>query len=293
MGALSFADALSSSPDLFAHILPKTYFEKYLGLDPPLRPSLRSPLEFRSCTINTSPVQKTLGSALARIGESIAVCGITGYIIEKHELKNNSTLYTNIEIAGRVGPPTPELMCLSEWMYETAETANLFDPAQLNIKNSSQTLVLQAHIQLFSSMRTGDVAWAALLSALANTKIPTVLPIDEDMATEDFTTRINYKFSTKDSIPLKLNYKSLPWCSNFGVMEETGLLLADLEGRVEEASVEGRVTLVIAADDDDLRSLSLCSGKSTITRLHLEQCMELAKKRSAELDRALNKALNS
>ncbi|KAK9323610.1 hypothetical protein V1517DRAFT_345169 [Lipomyces orientalis] len=282
-----FAEALSSSPQLFARLLPTVFFDKYLALDPPIRPSLRSPTQFRSCSINTSALPNTFGSAVVRMGECIAVCGITGYIVDSAEV-GPSSLYTNVDIVGRTGPPQPELMSMSEWMYETALATKLFNPVQLRIQGTTQTLVLQAQIQLLSQMYSGEVAWAALLASLAVTRIPKAIPADEEeTVTADFGTDPDIRFSRQESNKLELNYENLPWCVSFGVMEDTGLVLADLEGRVEDASVQGRITIVTSAGTNSLQNLCVSAGKSVISKDHIRQCISLAKQRAAELDSIL------
>ncbi|KAK9316835.1 hypothetical protein V1522DRAFT_402651 [Lipomyces starkeyi] len=282
-----FAEALSSSPQLFARLLPTVYFDKYLSLDPPIRPSLRAPTQFRPCSINTSALPSTFGSSVVRMGECIAVCGITGYIIDTAEA-GPSALYTNIDIVGRAGPPQSELMSMSEWMYETALATKLFDPVQLRIEDTAQTVVLQAQIQLLSQMYSGDVAWAALLAALAVTRIPKAIPADdEETLTSDFGTEPVVRFSRTETKKLELNYENLPWCVNFGVMDDTGLVLADLEGRVEEVSVQGRITIVTSAGTSSIQNLSISAGKSIISKEHIRQCIAVAKHRAAELDSIL------
>ncbi|KAK9367745.1 hypothetical protein V1509DRAFT_625180 [Lipomyces kononenkoae] len=288
-----FAETLSSSPQLFARLLPTVYFDRYITLDPPIRPSLRSPTQFRPCRINTSALPNTFGSSVVRMGECIAVCGITGYIIDSSEA-GPSALYTNVDVVGRTGPPQSELMSMSEWMYETALAANLFDPAQLKIEDTAQTLVLQAQVQLLSQMYSGDVAWAALLAALAVTRIPkAILADDEETLTADFATEPVIRFSSSETKKLELNSENLPWCINFGVMEGTGLVLADLEGRVEEVSVQGSITVITSAGNNSIQNLSISAGKSLISKDHIRQCIALAKQRAAELDSILQSQIHN
>ncbi|KAK9469428.1 hypothetical protein V1512DRAFT_231906 [Lipomyces arxii] len=288
---LPFANALSASPELFARLLPTVFFDKYISLNPPVRPSLRAPEQFRSCSMNTSALVNTLGSSVVRMGECIAVCGITGYVVDFTEL-GPSALYTNIDIVGRTGPPQHELMSMSNWMFETAAATKLFDSAQLLIPDTTQSLVLQAQIQLFSQTYSLDVAWTALLSALAVTRLPKAIKDDkEDVITADFSTEPRVLFSRTETVPLILNYTHLPWYFNFGVMQDTGIVIADLEGRVEELSIQGRISLVLAADSAEIQNLSISAGKSTVSKEQILKCVELARQRAAELDSILQTQL--
>ncbi|KAK7202745.1 hypothetical protein BZA70DRAFT_284851 [Myxozyma melibiosi] len=286
-----FADSLAASPDLFARVLPKVFLDKHLALDPPLRPSLRPPLAFRDCKINTDAIPNTVGSAVVRMGDAVAICGITAFVHDAPSSSSSSsppTLYTNIDLVGRgSSPPLPEYMALSHSIFEAAAAARLYDPAQLRI-NDFQTLVLQAQIQLLSPTCQADVAWAALVSALRSTLLPTILPSDDTDINNNDSDPL---FSSTQTTPLLLSpsyTSSLPWCINFGLARDN-LILADIDGRVEDLSIDSRLTLILSAttDDDSLISVSLSSGSNAFTKQIVKQCVDLARSRAAQLDRIL------
>ncbi|KAK9459298.1 uncharacterized protein V1516DRAFT_679522 [Lipomyces oligophaga] len=291
--SVSFASSLAASPDLFARLLPSVYLEKHLTLDPPVRPSLRTPTQFRQCSINTSSLPDTFGSAVVRFGDSIAICGITGFLVDSVDVC--STLYTNIDIAGRTGMPLPQYMAMSQWMFDTVRFLDLYDVSQLNVSGTLKTLVLQAQIQLLSPVESADVAWASLICALIDTKIPkAIVATEEQIMSPDYRPVDYIRFSRSEATPLVLNYSrsSLPWCVNFGVMTNPiSLVLADLEGKVEELTVEGKISLIVTASSDDIESISIESGKSEITSQQVKECIKLARSRANELDKTLQRHL--
>lgn len=65
------------------------------------------------------------------------------------------------------------------------------------------------------------------------------------------------------------------------------IILADLEGAVEDVAVDGRVAVIVSADSDVLTSLSVAAGKSHVSKQDVSDCVKLARKRSAELDKIL------
>ncbi|KAK9480870.1 hypothetical protein V1514DRAFT_288608 [Lipomyces japonicus] len=317
----SFADTLSSNPDLFAGILPEVYFSKYLSLpsSPARPPSLRGVHEFRHCTMHAGALAHTLGSAVVRMGNSIAVCGITAYVVDSDGDDDDGVaggLFTNVDALGRTGPPTPELMSMSEWMVATARSVKLYDREQLRVAGTAQQwLTLQAQIQLLGSSQQGqqqdgyDVAWAALIAGLRATRLPrAVVADDEESRTADFGTEPEIKFDRAQASRLVLNYAddSLPWCVNFGVWQrrrqdrgddddddddDNELVLADLEGRVEQASVDGRISIITTANDKTIESISVAAGKTTITKRHVQKCIELARARAGELNQILGQVV--
>lgn len=137
-------------------------------------------------------------------------------------------------------------------------------------------MILIAQIQVLSrSAPPSDVSWAALISALSTTMIPVALPPSEDFAS-------TVKFSATEKVPLRLNFSgSPPWCTNLGVTDN-GLVIADLDGEIEEESVEGRVSVIIA-ESSDILNLSVSSGSTEITTDNIRQCIQLARVRAADL----------
>ncbi|KAK9450440.1 uncharacterized protein V1518DRAFT_413851 [Limtongia smithiae] len=308
----TFADALAASPDLFARLLPTVYFNKHLALTPPLRPSSlhRALTGFRTARIHIGALQSCAGSAVVRIGHSVVACGITPYLVSTDtDVAACGTLFTNVDVAGRRdGMPLAEYVALSRWLFTTANGVGLYEPTDLRVLNpidGSETglaFALQAQIQVFAptapSQPPQDVVWACLISALASTMIPRLALAPEDDI--NFITAATAKFSHVGATKLQLQYdiENLPWCVNFGIAHPSGLVLADLDGRVEEVSVDGHIMIIACApsandmqDEPKLVAMELSTGLTDITRAQIQQCISLTQKRAYELSAILKTQL--
>ncbi|KAK9474577.1 uncharacterized protein V1510DRAFT_411404 [Dipodascopsis tothii] len=281
MASGRYGDLGQFSPTIFSKLSPNLFFDKYISLDPPVRPSLRAPEAFRESSINSSqPLPNALGSAVVRFGDSIAVCGISGSLVDLSDIPDRKFLYTNVEChrGDRSNSVAPEDAAVSEWIYQNANGAKLFDPAQLLVADG-KAVILVAQIQVLSrSAPPAGIAWAALMAALRVTKIPVARP-----PTEDFVPVI--KFSATESTPLALAFDGqLPWCAELGVATN-GLVIADPEGEIEEVSVDGRVAVILTqAPDGPLYNVTLTARSATITQATIDRCIALARARAAELD---------
>ena len=70
--------SLSLPPTTYAKLLPLDFLAAHL---PETRPSGRSPSEFRPTTLHTGSLTHAHGSAVVRIGDTAAVCGVRGEIL--------------------------------------------------------------------------------------------------------------------------------------------------------------------------------------------------------------------
>nr|KMM66840.1 hypothetical protein CPAG_03177 [Coccidioides posadasii RMSCC 3488] len=82
---------LSLSPAHLARLQPHTYVYAHLNPSPDIsRPSIRingrSESQFRPASVNTGSLSHTNGSAVVRIGDTTAVCGVRGEILSTHDI---------------------------------------------------------------------------------------------------------------------------------------------------------------------------------------------------------------
>ncbi|OJD14149.1 hypothetical protein AJ78_05476 [Emergomyces pasteurianus Ep9510] len=78
--------SLSLPPSQFARLQPHSYLLAHLSplspdSRPPLRVNGRTPSQFRPASVNTGSLTHTNASAVVRIGDTVAVCGVRGEIL--------------------------------------------------------------------------------------------------------------------------------------------------------------------------------------------------------------------
>lgn len=83
--------SLSLPPSQFARLQPHAYLLAHLSPPPssqqsPIRANGRKPLEFRSTSANSGSLTHTNGSAVVRIGDTAAVCGVRAEILHTEDI---------------------------------------------------------------------------------------------------------------------------------------------------------------------------------------------------------------
>ncbi|OKL63273.1 hypothetical protein UA08_01456 [Talaromyces atroroseus] len=83
--------SLSLPPSQFARLQPHAYLLAHLSPPPstqqsPIRANGRAPLEFRPITANLGSLTHTNGSAVVRVGDTAAVCGIRAEILHTEDI---------------------------------------------------------------------------------------------------------------------------------------------------------------------------------------------------------------
>ena len=78
----------SLPPSAMPLISPSALLQAHLSRDPPIRPSHRSPTQFRTLSLNTSSLTHANGSALVRVGDTAVVCGVRAEILPVSEIAN-------------------------------------------------------------------------------------------------------------------------------------------------------------------------------------------------------------
>ncbi|KLJ07475.1 hypothetical protein EMPG_17044, partial [Blastomyces silverae] len=83
--------SLSLPPSQFARLQPYSYLLAHLSPSspdsrPPLRVNGRTPSQFRSASINTGSLTHTNASAVVRMGDTVAVCGVRGEILSTDDI---------------------------------------------------------------------------------------------------------------------------------------------------------------------------------------------------------------
>ncbi len=82
-------------------ISPHALLYSSLSHDPPIRPSSRTAFQCRPISLNTSSLTHANGSALIKLGQTTAVCGVRAEILPIHEIANYRVIKT---FSGRLQP---------------------------------------------------------------------------------------------------------------------------------------------------------------------------------------------
>ncbi|KAH7362384.1 exosome complex exonuclease RRP43 [Plectosphaerella cucumerina] len=311
----------------------------------PSRANHREPAEARPPHINASTLTHAHGSALVRIGNNTAICGIRGEILPTanipnyraadrelasasvSELRDYDLLVPNIELATGSAPqflpgapPTTLAQTLSTRVYSLLHSSKLIDTEDLRIwhtrpveeaeddsyisdeekktdeageESSKGERVVIAywvlHIDIFFISYDGspfDVAWASLLAALRNTKLP---------ATRWDPDRELVICSRQDRKPLTLS--GFPIACTAAIfkereteLEETGefYALVDPDSREEELCHE-TITAVVDRSSGETSVLSISKhGGSVLQPKTIKAFILVAGKRWEEFKKAMD-----
>lgn len=251
--------------EVFARLAPEIYFQRSLAQNE--RPTGRRFDESRPVEIisGDSPgLNGSVGSAVVRAGSATVVCGI---ICGLTRFEGEGGIYANVEInrGGQLGKPTLEEQVTTMELHRLVEASKI---SYANFElNGEQELCLSAKIVVLS--RTGpvlDLAWCALVAALKNTRVP-------DFVVDERTLEL----VPSESVfrPLELPNDLPDVHKTFGIVHADGreILLADLDGAVEEECVRDRLDYTISEHSGNLASFHLaapngCSVETILRALH-------------------------
>jgi exosome complex component RRP43 len=271
---------ISFPPDVFARLEPDIYLQRHLAVE--VRPDGRTFSEFRPTTIELGILENSIGSALVRSGNTVAVCAITASTSE-----STGGVFPNVVInrgGSSTAPPSPEEMVLSQRVYEVVRSSDLYQHYEENFVLQdclNRSLVLNANVQVLS--RSGpsfDVAFNSVMQALKRATIPRIYWDDDSQ---------QIKIDSDEKQARKLIFE-LQSSSSFGVVtikeKSQVAVLCDLEGEAEENCVRSRVN-VIAQPNGMLTAVSVCivdnDQSIQLGEKELSQAIDLAQQRSKEL----------
>lgn len=253
--------------EVFARLAPDVYFERHLQQGK--RPTGRDLGEARPLDVRRDDALSlpgALGSAVVRAGNATVVCGITGGVTS---FEGNGGVYANVEIhrGGHAGNPTAEEQVLTMTTHRLVQAAGI-DPQNFVI-GEGRELCLMAQIVVLS--RTGpsmDLVWASLRAALQDCRVP-VFAQDE---------RTLEMVPTAESRPLVLPSQFATEHRTFGVTR--GVVLADIDGAVEEECVPDRICIA-RNGSGNLASFSLVSPSGCCSADAIEHALALSRAKSA------------
>lgn len=267
---------------------------------PPARSNGRAPDEARPPAANLSNLSHTQGSAVVRIGDTTAICGVRAETIltrnianynaanTETELSDYNLLVPNVDLntgcAPRFvpgGPPSVLPQTLSSRIYTLLHTSKLIDPDQLRIwytppeadqdqpmegvddddAGATTDRHVAAYWVLFIDVvfisfdgNPFDAAWAAVLAALYDTKLPRAR-YDADEETV-FCSRAGARPLTLSAMPVPCTVAVFTGKETDRPTDGKHWLLLDPD-MLEESLCDETATIVVDCTEGETRILSL------------------------------------
>ena len=283
------APGLSFPRETFAKLTPAPFLHAHLKQKESIRPSGRTPGEFRTPTINTSSLTHSNGSAVVRVGDTAIVCGVRAEILlatdiphppkddasEEDLVEELGLLVPNVELSTGCSPahlpgnpPGTLAQSLSYRISSLLNESNLIGsqdltieytepPTEDDVPDEGPKTVVKAYWALYIDIlciahdgNPFDAAWGAVLAALQSTVLPRAW-WDAD--------REAILCSPLAADAHKLRLKTLPVAATFAVFstasplkqrgEGESWVLADPDGFEEDVCRE-TVTVVVTPKRD-------------------------------------------
>ncbi|XP_014676214.1 PREDICTED: exosome complex component RRP43-like [Priapulus caudatus] len=273
--------------DVFKKVEPAEYYRRHLTHD--ARPDGRQLLAFRDVVVSVGTIGTADGSALVRLGGggTTVVCGVKAELASpRPDTPARGYVVPNVELPAlcaatlRPGPPTALAQTLSQAMADLIENSGCVDAGALCV--SPGRLVWALHVDAVCLAHNGNLAdacAAAVVAALRDTTLPAITIDDE-------TGRVRVD-SGRERAPVAAS--AFPVAASFAKFDND-ILFADPTAE-EEALATATVTVATLEDG------SLCllhkAGGSAMTEKELQQCVDRAQVRGAELRHLVNKVAAS
>ncbi|RDA92678.1 hypothetical protein CP533_3735 [Ophiocordyceps camponoti-saundersi (nom. inval.)] len=265
----------------------------------PARSNGRAPDEPRPPTVNLSSLTYTQGSAVVRMGNTTAICGVRGETILTRDIPNYNAANVETELSDYNlivpnvdlmtgcapqflpgGPPCVLQQTLSSQIYTLLHSSSLIEPDQLRIRykqpevDEDQSMVddtevavettdqrVAAYWVLFIDIvfisfdgNPFDTAWAAVLAALGDTKLPrATYDADKELV---FCTRENPRPLIITGMPVACTVSVFTGRETDRPTSGKHWLLLDPD-MMEESLCDESATIVVDCTDGEMRILSL------------------------------------
>ncbi|KAJ3146572.1 hypothetical protein HDU86_008452 [Geranomyces michiganensis] len=278
--AAAAVQGFSLDPDTFQKIHPAEFHRRFLSQG--VRADGRPLHKFRKAKISLGPVSTANGSAMVRLGDTTVICGIKAEVAEPDPaLPRSGFIVPNLDLPPlcspnyRPGPPCELAQTVSEYIDQVIKSCDLVNPETLCIEPGHAVWVLYVDIVCLNhGGNVVDAALTALAAALKHTRLPTATFYESES-----TVRVTDTYT----IPLTVNRTLIP--ITFGVFDAT-VVIADPTAE-EEAHLSTTLTFVLDAENGESAYGVLKPGGSPVPRDMLVACWDDARKRAAEVVRAL------
>jgi len=260
------------------------YLQDHLEQD--VRPDGRRFLSFRPVSINVSSIVQADSSAIFKLGDTTAVCGIKAELAApKADTPDHGYVVPNVELSPlcsskfRPGPPSEQAQVLSKSIDIILSNSAALDLRDLCICKSKLVWVLYCDIMCLNyNGSVIDACTAAVIAALKTLLLP----------------EVNYNMETGVIVVHPENKKAftvrtLPISTSFAIFEKQ-LLIADPTDDEEDLS-SGRFSIVM--DDEEEICYVHKPGGIPISENLFCKGLLLAKTRANSIRSAINTAIST
>jgi len=278
--------------EAFRKLHPAEFYRKFLVHS--VRPDGRNLSKARKTTITAGSVKTACGSSFVKIGNTSvsagvkAECGLappTTPGSESTDDTHSSHIYVNVELTPlcspnfKPGKPSELSQYIATILNRLVRTTDLVDESVLRIEDKEEqskerkAMVWYLYVDMYCLDYDGNVFDAcliALLSALANVRLPAARVVSKDD---------NFTVVTTGEANIGLRLRHFPIPLTFAIFDEI-YVLAD--PTAEEESLAGSTFTIIYNDKKEICSV-LKPGGTTLSDSTLKECMERAKARVDEV----------
>ncbi|XP_011630913.1 exosome complex component RRP43-like [Pogonomyrmex barbatus] len=265
-------------------IHPVKYLHDHLEQD--IRPDGRKFLSFRPVSINVSSIVQADSSAIFKLGDTTAVCGIKAELATpKADTPDHGYIVPNVELSPlcsskfRPGPPSEQAQVLSKLIDIILNNSAALDLRDLCICKGKLVWVLYCDILCLNyNGSVIDACTGAMIAALKTLVLP----------------KVNYNKETEVTVVHPKNKKSFivrtfPVSVSFAVFEKQ-LLIADPTDDEEDLS-SGRFSIVM--DDEEKICFVHKPGGIPISENLLSKGLEMAKIRAKLVRSVIDAAIST
>ncbi|KAN0062965.1 hypothetical protein ACQY0O_004787 [Thecaphora frezii] len=290
----SYADQVAATT--FKRLHPSSYLRRFL--DAAVREDARHLHQPRPVTISLGSISTAHGSCFVKLQNTVCIAAVKAEIAAPQLARpDEGYLVPNVELPAlastrfKPGPPGDEAQVVTDRLLTFLNTSSLLDRTTLNIETGAAVWSLYLDIAFISYDGNAlDAAVLAAVGALRNVSLPKAVYHAETKETRQ----------DPSGERSKLAIRGTPLCASFGVFEGT-YLLSD-PSAFESSLLTTHATIGFhSAPSPSSQPAELCylwqSGSlrtahpnqpnATTDRQNLDLCIQLAKKRCAELSASL------
>ncbi|XP_029169933.1 exosome complex component RRP43-like [Nylanderia fulva] len=265
-------------------IHPVKYLQDYLKQG--IRPDGRKFLSFRPVSVNVSSIVQADSSAIFKLGDTTAVCGIKAELATpKADFSDHGSIIPNVELSPlcsskfRPGPPSEQAQVLSKSIDIILSNSKALDLKDLCICKNKLVWVLYCDISCLNyNGSVVDACIGAVIAALKTLTLP----------------EVNYNKETGVIVVHPENRKAftvrtLPVSASFAIFEKQ-LLLADPSDDEEDLS-SARFSIVM--DDEEEICYIYKPGGIAISQNLFCKGLEMTKVRAKSIRSVINAAIST
>ncbi|XP_036380922.1 exosome complex component RRP43 [Megalops cyprinoides] len=250
------------------------------------RPDGRELGEFRTTTLNIGSISTADGSALVKIGNTTAICGIKGELASPPaDAPNKGYIVPNVDLPPlcssrfRPGPPGEQAQAASQFIADVIESSEVIKKEDICIEKGKLCWVLYCDIMCLDyDGNLLDASLIALLAALKNVQLPEVtINKETDLAEVNLQKKQH------------LNISKHPIGSSFAVFDDSIVIV---DPTSEEESLSTSMMTVVTDEDDRLCTLHKPGGTS-LSGEKLQDCISRAMTRHREVSKLIDTVILS